>query len=102
MELALTIKDLIYILVYVISIVTVFNSVKNRLSNMSNKILTIEEIMFKDNGGLNLVNQESCKERRDIIDDEIKKGEAIMDETSRNVIKIMLKLGVEPVGRTKP
>lgn len=98
----ITIKDLIYLLTYIISIITLFLSFKNNLENLSKQIRLLNNIIFGDKGSLNLIDQTTCKAHRDQIWLRVRQNEAAtnmllqkIEELNRNVLAIMITLNVK-------
>lgn len=96
-------KDVIYILVYVISLVGVFFGAKSKLREIEKELKRNQVVIYGDKGCLNLVDTKSCKELRDHVYSTIRRGENVMDQTLKridelntNVLTIMIYLQIKP------
>lgn len=90
------IKDIIYLLTYVVSIVTIIMTFRHRLASNTLRIQALEAIISSDTGNLNLVDKTSCKENRDQIYKEVRRTEnevhkiaEDLKKVGKNITKIM-------------
>jgi len=97
------IKDVIYILTYVISIAAVFFSARSKLNEIDRELKRNQAVIFGDKGHLNLVDVKTCKDHRDQIFMAIRRSETVMDQTLKrieelntNVLTIMIYLQIRP------
>ena len=63
----LDVKDIVYLLVYVISVVSVYYAQRNRIGNLEKENSQIKGIIYGDRGKLNIIDHESCKRYRDEV-----------------------------------
>jgi len=99
----LTLKDLLYIGAYVVSIITLFAALRNDLKNNSMAIDHIRDIIFGDRGTLNLIDRRTCQANLDEVFAKIRQSEnekSIMlkeiKELNKNVLTIMITLKIHP------
>lgn len=97
----LGLKDIIYILVYVVSIAGAFFALRNELNNIRKENKRIRNIIFADQGKLNLVDQATCKQHQDQIYAAIRRSENAFAVTAKeiktlneNVVRIMVILDI--------
>lgn len=95
------IRDLIYIIVYVLSLAGVFNAFKNRLKNLEREVRKGYKILYADRGQLNLIDQDTCKKYRDEVFTAIRRSERIiemlldkLEKINENMIIIMVHMGI--------
>lgn len=96
-------KDIIYILIYVVSIISVFFAFRNRQSNFERELLRNQKVIFNEHGFPNLIDLKTCKEHRDQVFTAIRRSENIMDQAlkkiddlNKNVLTIMIHLQIKP------
>lgn len=99
----LEIKDIIYLVVYLISMISVFFSFRSKLNEIEKELKRNQTIIFGDKGSLNLVDVNTCKQQRDQVFAAIRRSETAMDQTLRriddlntNVLTIMVYLQIKP------
>lgn len=99
-----TLKDLIYVGVYIISFVGVLAGFKYRLQKTEDTNQSLKKIIFLEKGGLNLVTNDVCMGHRNVIHTNIRReakiaGQAFDQITlmNQNVIKIMMHMKLEPI-----
>lgn len=95
-------KDIIYIIVYVVSVAGVFFAFKNKLNNVEKENGQVRRILFGDRGTLNLVDVKTCEKYRDEVFAAIRRGEQVnqmllqkLEELAKNVIVIMVSLNIK-------
>lgn len=71
----LGLKDIIYLMVYAVSIAGIFLAFKNELGNVRRDVNHGMKILYKDAGQLNLIDCETCKKHRDEIFTAIRRNE---------------------------
>ena len=98
----LALKDIIYILVYVVSIAAAFFALRNELANIKKDSSLIKNIIFADQGKLNLVDTATCKQHQDQIYAAIRRSENAFQATAseikilnENVMRIMIILDIK-------
>jgi hypothetical protein len=70
---SLTLKDAVYLLVYVVSIAGLYFKFNNRLINIEKARKREYSILWQNGGRLNLVDHKTCREFRDQIWDALRK-----------------------------
>lgn len=92
-------KDIIYVAVYLISVVGVYYGQKNRIGNLEKENSEIKGIIFADRGKLNLIDHETCKKYRDDVYTAIRRNEQVnemllnkIDKIGENVLLLGFKL----------
>lgn len=95
-------KDIIYIIVYAVSLAGVIFSYKNRIANLESKITRLDKTLFHESGALNFISRDSCKSSQDHVYTAIRRGESNIEQTLRkidqlneNILKIMFYLKIE-------
>lgn len=98
-----TLRDAIYIGTYIVSISGIIFGLKFRISKNEASTQTLNKIVFKEKGGLNVVTTEVCKQHRDTIHKSIRQEAAITRKAfeqirclNQNIIKIMMHMQLEP------
>lgn len=99
-------KDAIYLITYIVSLISVFISFKSRLIGIENEFKRVISIIYAEKGSLNLVDVKTCKEHRDQVFTALRRSETVMEmaltkiETlNENVIEIMIHLDIRRKGR---
>jgi hypothetical protein len=92
-------KDAVWILVYVISLATVWNAFKNKINNLETNMILMKKVVYQESGVLNLIDANTCKEHRAVFKKDITKVENAsallsekMDNIGDNVLIIITKL----------
>lgn len=92
-------KDIIYILVYIISLITLLLAQKNRISNLEREVRRGMKVLYKEAGALNIIDHDTCKRNRDEIFTAIRRSERAMEmllgkleELNKNVLLISFKM----------
>lgn len=103
----LDVKDIIYLMVYIISMVSVFFSIKSRLSDIEKETGNVSKILFGDRGTLNIIDKETCRGNRDQVFTAIRRGEQVqemllkrIEELNKNVLIIMVHLNIRSPNST--
>lgn len=103
----LEVKDLVYLLTYIITIVSVFFSIRGRLSSIEKESGQVRRILFGDRGNLNIVDIETCKANRDQVFLAIRRNEQVqemllkrIEELNKNVLIIMVHLNIRSPNAT--
>lgn len=78
-------KDIIYILIYVVSIISVFFAFRNRQSHFEREILRNQKVIFNKQGFPNLIDQKTCKDNRDQVFIAIMRIEKMMDQALKKI-----------------
>lgn len=109
----LELKDIIYILVYVVSVTgfivsfkyrisKVAEDAKHRISKVAEDAKLAKRTLFRKDGTLNVLNQTACKEHREVIESDLKRESDTLKRAFRdieflnnNVIRIMIHLKIE-------
>lgn len=99
-------KDAIYLITYIVSLISVFISFKSRLIGIENEFKRVISIIYAEKGSLNLIDVKTCKEHRDQVFTALRRSETVMEmaltkiETlNENVIEIMIHLDIRRKGR---
>ena len=99
----LELKDTIYFLVYIISMISVFLMFRNRLYNQEKELKRMQKILLGDKGFPNIIDKKTCKEHRDQVFSAIRRSENVMDQAlkkiddlNKNVLTIMIHLQIKP------
>lgn len=99
-----TLRDLIYMVVYVTSVVGAYKGFSYRIQKTEDTHQTIKNIIFLEKGGLNIVTNEACKQHRDMIHNRIRREASVTRDAfdqvhclNQNIIKIMMHLKLEPI-----
>lgn len=94
-------RDIIYIVVYTISVAGLLLTYRNRLSNLEIAVTKLTNIIISKNGSLNVIDRASCKSAQDAIYTAIRRGENNLDMTlkkidtlNENILKIMFHLKI--------
>lgn len=97
----LTIKDIVYILAYIITIISGFVTFRARLKILETEMINNRKIIFGERGCLNLIDAKTCNEYRNQVFIAIKRSEKAMESTTSkldrlndHLIKIMTKLEI--------
>lgn len=105
MELNLGAKDLIYICINIISVMTVLISLRSRLYSFEKTLGNHDKILSGDKGKLNVIDVAQCKEHRDDIFRAIRRNEDIMakilkeiEALNKNVLTVMVYLQLKKPG----
>ena len=99
-----TLRDLIYVCVYVATVAGLFAGLRFSIGQLKKSVGSIQNIIFKDKGGLNIVDNDKCKEHRDTIHKSIRREAEITHDAltqihcvNQNIVKIMVHLQLEPI-----
>ncbi len=117
MNFDLSAKDVIYILVYVVSVVTIINSLKNSIKNLGKDIQSVKteigkdisllkKVIFRQDGALNFITQDVFRESKNLIYEKIRSEATVtqkafksIDTLNENVLKIMIHMKIQPNGK---
>ena len=99
-----TLRDLIYICVYLVLVVGAYKGFVYRIQKTEEVHQTIKNIIFLDKGGLNIVTNDTCKDRRDTIHSAIRREAQVTKEAldqigclTQNITRIMIHMNLEPI-----
>lgn len=94
-------KDAIYLITYLVSLVSIFLTFKGRLMAMESEFKKITSIIYAEKGSLNLVDVRACKEHRDQVFTALRRNETAMEIAltkieilNENVLEIMIHLQI--------
>jgi len=94
-------KDAIYLITYLVSLVSIFMSFKARLAAMESEFRKITSIIYAEKGSLNLIDVRTCKEHRDQVFTALRRSETVMEMAltkievlNENVLEIMIHLQI--------
>lgn len=100
-QISLNFKDILYLVAYLVSIISVFFAFKGRIGILEKEIQRLSRAVFADQGSLMFIDKKLCKEHRDQIFTTIRKSENILEQAlgkidvlSQNVLRIMFKLEI--------
>lgn len=95
----LDVKDIVYLLVYVISVVSVYYAQRNRIGNLEKENSQIKSIIYGDRGKLNIIDHDSCKRYRDEVFAAVRRNEQVNEmllneikEINKNVLQYGFKI----------
>lgn len=95
----ITHKDIIYLVGYLITFITLFLSLKNDQRYIKKQIKIINDVIFADKGSLNLIDQRTLDRHLDHIWTRMRQTEASMnmilakmDDLKEDTIEIKLKV----------
>jgi hypothetical protein len=96
------IKDIVYLITYVITLISVFISFRARLASLERDIKRTSEILYADKGSLNVIDVAHCKQNRDEVFTAIRRSEKVIEmlvqeikNLNENVLKIKVLLELE-------
>ena len=92
-----TLKDLVYIAIYVATVTALIVKFRYRISKAEDAVRHLNRIVFLERGGLNVITQAECLRRRTDIIDHTQEALKQIQCLNQNIVKIMLKLHLEPV-----
>ena len=99
-----TLRDAIYIGINVSSVLGLLIGLKFRIQRTEASNKTLNNIIFQEKGGLNVVTNEVCKSHRDQIHNSIRREAGVTNEAFRqisclnqNIIKMMVHMNLEPI-----
>lgn len=78
-------KDIIYILIYIVSIISVFFAFRNRQSHIERELARNQKVLFNEHGFPNLIDLKTCKEHRDQVFMTIRRSENILDQVLKKI-----------------
>lgn len=100
-------KEIIYIITYLVSIVSLFLNFRFRQQNVEKELARHARALYGDQGALNVVDHRTCKQNRDVVFEAIRRtesgvGELIkkIDVLSQNVMMIKLKMEIPDLPRS--
>ena len=99
-----SVKDLVYISVYLISVIGMLYAMKYRVKKVEDSNEILKNIIFRDKGGLNVVDNQSCKDHRDLVYQKIRDESGVtqrafenIDCINQNIFKIMVHMKLKPI-----
>lgn len=95
-------KDIIYCIVLLVTVLTAWFTLKNKVNNLMKDMGLLKKIIFTESGLLNLLDTRTCREKRDEIkksiessNEAIKKMSDTITKMDSNIRLIMYKLKVD-------
>lgn len=95
-------KDLIYLVGWACSLVAVWITFRNRVTNLEEKVTTVKKIVFKPSGELAVITTERCDKdqkdiKRSISDTDAGMREVVneMRDMNDNILIIMTHLNID-------
>ena len=103
MEWTFTLKDSIYIIIQLCTVIGFLFALNFKVRKLEESNQLVKKVMFQDRGGLNLVDNETCKSHRDQVHTCIRNEAAVnrrafehIDVINQNIIQIMMHLKIQP------
>lgn len=94
-------EDIIYIIVYVITLMSIIFSLRSKLKSIEKDNRLLKNIIFGDKGKLNIIDCDLCKRNRDEVFTSIRKTESAIqmvipkiDELRDNMLTMMIYLKI--------
>ena len=91
-------KDIVYLIIYVVTLSAVYFRQNNRIKNIE----ALKKVVFKSNGVLSLVEVDTCKAHQDNIHiairreaDNIGNMKTKIDKMGDNILRIMVHMKIE-------
>jgi len=98
----LDIKDAIYLIIYIVSMMSLFLSNKYYQRSQGSEIKRISKLIYDDKGALNIVSECQCKQRRDEVFTAIRRNEKVVEmmlvelkEIKENIIILKVYFGIK-------
>lgn len=95
-------KDLVYLMLFAGSLVTIFTTFSNRVANVEKAVGLLKRVVFKESGELAFITTEVCNRREIDIQKAIdKSAQDVADmrndikEMSENILVIMVHLNID-------
>lgn len=95
-------KDAAYILALVVSITTLWNTLKNKIENLEEKNKLLHKIVFQKSGELNIMTESRCMERYHSIQKVLRQNNADalklnrkIETLNENIIIIMVHMSID-------
>ena len=92
-----TLRDLMYIGVYVATVTGVMVRFKNQIQRLEKSMGTINRVIFLERGGLNVVTKDDCSSHRDTIQEQTQDAVDQIHCVNQNVVRIMRAMDLEPI-----
>lgn len=99
-----TLRDMIYMAVYVASIAGLFTQFKAGLNSVCQRVDELRNAVFLEKGGLNVVDNNQCMAHRDVIHRSIRREANLTHEAlqqiyclNQNITKLMVHMKIEPI-----
>lgn len=94
-------KDIIYLVGYILSLMAFLFSIRNQIKANENEINKALKVLFGERGKLNVVDIDSCKQNRDNVFQAIRRAETVnenilkkMEEINKNIEGLNQKVAV--------
>ena len=101
-SMTIELKDLIYLLIYIVSLITLLLALKNRVQNIEKELRRGMRVLYQEAGSLNVVDHATCKRHRDEIFTAIRRSEKTVEvllfeikDIKENMIIIMVHMGIK-------
>jgi hypothetical protein len=98
----LSFKDAVYITIYIVTVVSMLAGFKHQIKTLQETIGRMQKLLYHDQGTLNVIDIQTCKQKRDAVYTAIRKGEQITDDIRKemktlneNVLRIMIHLQID-------
>lgn len=96
---SIALKDAVWFIVYIVSMVSIFLAFRNEVKNLKNEVKKEKSIIWQEGGRLNLVDHKACREYRDAIWSSMRKCDNVMegmnsrlDSINEKIIRVLVKL----------
>lgn len=81
-------KDIIYLVGYILSLMAFLFSIRNQLKANENEINKALKVLFGERGKLNVVDIDSCKQNRDNVFQAIRRAETVNENILKKIEEI--------------
>lgn len=72
----LEIKDIVYVIVYIVSLASVVFSFFSRVLNLEREVKRLKNVMYAAKGGLNLIDLRACSEYRRLATEKVRETQS--------------------------
>jgi len=97
-------REFIFVIVTLASIIGTFEVMRSRVKKVEDSNDRVTKTLFLITGGLNVVDNNTCKDRRQTLDTKIYQESKItaraldsIENLNQNIIKIMIHMKIEPI-----
>lgn len=90
-------KDAMYVGAQVVAVTVFIMTMRSKTSRTEEKVGTLNRVVFKERGGLNMVTEDDCKETQAEFKKDMDKIHDKVSRVEKNLLKIMVKMDIDPV-----
>lgn len=90
-------KDAMYVGAQVVAVTVFIMTMRSKTSRTEEKVATLNRVVFKERGGLNMVSEDDCKETQAEFKKDMSRLYDKVSRIERNVLRILVKMDIEPV-----